>query len=222
MRKGTGSILVTMLVAGLFAVSSGYALGPVDGEVGVVWWANEQSMGLDGTSVGSDADALGGRAEVWLVDRWGVRAGLYRAENDMLGDEKTDYGSLDVMARVLSVTERNYLAVGVGWEQIEFGSGAGDETSGLRVIAEGRLGFGGIVYGYGQAAYMPSLDDFPGAKDVDGMEYDLGVSVEPAPFVSLRVGYRTTTVDFQGDGALIAGNYSVETDGFHAGVGLHF
>ena len=209
-------IVIGALVASAVAGSvAGQAAGPIDGEAAVVYWMS------DGTALGDggpelDSGAISGTAELWLFDRWGARAGIYQAEFADF-DEDVQYGSLDVMAKVFELTRNNYLALGVGWEDIELRSA---ETSGLRIVAEGRVGFASMVYGYGQAAYLPKLDEFPGFEDVNGTEFDLGVAVEPMPFLTIRAGYRNTTIDYKE--TLFSQDIESEAKGYHLGLGFHF
>ncbi len=212
-------LLSTSLMAAL-AIGSmpAVAAGPVDGEASLVWWMSDGTVyGEGGPEL--DEGGVGGRAEVWLFKRWGARAGLYRGGFDSSGDE-VEYGNLDLLARVFSPTENNFVAVGLGWERIDLAPGV--ETSGVRVVAEGRVGLVGIVHGYGQAAYLPDMDDFAGATDVDGMEYDFGVAIEPGPFMTIRAGYRNTTLDFTDTLVLPGSPVESEAKGYHVGVGFHF
>ena len=84
-------------------------------------------------------------------------------------------------------------------------------------------------------AYLPSLDDgvatLPGYgqfEDLSGHEYEVGISVKPAPFVNLRAGYRVHSIDFNqtgmdpnlGFGTEMAG--TAESSGFLAGLVFNF
>jgi len=191
------------------------ALGPVDGEVAVLYWTGDAEFG--GESV--DVDGPGVRAELWFFKNFGVSAELFKMEADSEGD--LDYTNLDIKWRPISPTENSFFALGAGWQQIDL---EGAEASGLRLVAEGRVGLAGIVYGYGRVAYFPSLGDLKVggetvATDVDGHEFDLGIAVEPMPFLSLWAGYRINNIDLNiGEG----GSTSLETSGFYAGAGFHF
>ena len=154
----------------------------------------------------------------------------------MLGDvdntgSSSDYTALDVMWKPFSPTENSFIAVGLGWQEMDFTalSFSGD-TSGLRVAVEGRVGIVGMVYAYGQAAYLPSMDDASNSSlttvtynDMNGLEYELGISWKPAPFISVRGGYRENQLDYtrvenSGDET----DESSESSGFLFGVGFHF
>ena len=206
-----GGLLLFCLVCG-----PSMALGPVDGEVAAVWWDNEFT---DNSGGSTDAAAPGFRANLWMKD-FGVRAAIFASDPDDLAVDKSDYLSLDVMYKAVSVTDKNYFAVGLGWEEFDM-SGLGD-TSGVRLALEGRVGMGNMAYAYGEGAYLPSLDDISGPggnfTDVDGTEYELGVGMSPAPFISLKAGYRETTFDFSQAG----GGGSVESSGFLIATGFHF
>ncbi len=212
-----------------------WAMGPVDGEIGAVYWANDfDSRGV--ASFSSGANAPGFRAELWLFQRYGLRAGQYRSDVDDFSLDTADYTSLDFMWRAFSPTENNFFALGVGWQEMDLGTiGLSGETSGARISAEGRIGVAALVYLYGQASYLPELDDTDAAvtalgrfESLSGHEYELGVSWKMAPFVSLRAGYRSQNVEFTqtrldpllGFGTEMDGE--VESGGFLAGLSLRF
>lgn len=170
------------------------ALGPIDGEVGAVWWASQtDSDGSAGFS-SSDAGTPGVRGDLWFLQRYGVRAGQYRSS-----DEGMDSTSIDVMWRAFAPSANNFLAVGLGWQDLQL-EDSGGETSGLRLALEGRVGFTDLIQAYAQGAWLPSLDDATGAagmyQDLDGYEYEVGVAWGAAPFMALRAGWRESTVGF--------------------------
>ncbi len=212
------------------------AVGPIDGEVGAVWWANEFQSTGGSTAISGDGDAPGYRAELWLFKKYGVRAGQFSSDLGDLSMDNADYLSVDVMWKVFSPTENNYFAVGAGWQDMDLASvGLDGNTSGARLTADGRVAAAGLVYFYGHASSLPSLDDADATiaadgtfEDLSGFETEVGVSVKLAPFVSLRGGYRTQTVDFTrtgfvplpGQPATVSGE--VESDGFLAGLTFRF
>lgn len=210
------AVSIFLVLAGPTAAS---AMGPVDGEVTAVYWF------ADGEAEGSsaDADGPGVRAEVWFFKNFGVSAEVFKLEfDDDFGNADFDTTNLDVKWRPISPTENTFFAVGAGWQKVEIES---VDTSGFRLVAEGRIGFAGIAYAYGRAAYMPSLDDievegFTVADNVDGSEYDFGLAVEPAPFLTLRGGYRKSELNY--DEVEGPGSMEISTDGFYAGAGFHW
>lgn len=215
-------LAVTALFLGLVMTGPAVALGPLDGEVGAVYWAND----FDVNNISSDSGAPGFRGEIWMMKKYGVRAGMYSSEYDDFGGGSSDYASVDLLWKPISPTENNFLAFGLGWQQTDLSDiGFDGDTSGIRVAAEGRVGLGGLFHGYLQAAYIPELDTTAAAdgisgpfEDVESMEYELGVSWKAAPFVSVRAGYRETSVDFVQDG----GGGTAESSGFLLGLGFHF
>ena len=176
------------------------AAGPVDGEVGALWWQNDLEMSNGTTSTSVDGSAPGFRAEVWLIDRYGVLANQYSSDTDGIGTESADYTSIDFMWRPFSPTKNNFVAFGLGWQQMDLGNTFGGTTSGPRLSVEGRVGLMDVLYAYGLGSYAPSLDEpTPALGTLDGLdshELELGVSWKMAPFVSLRVGYRENSVGF--------------------------
>jgi hypothetical protein len=190
-------------------------MGPVDGEVAAIYWfADGESS--DG---GEDADGPGLRAEVWFFKHFGISGEMFQL--DVGSDGDIDLTNLDVKWRPFSPTENSFFALGSGWQKIEL---EGVDTSGFRIVAEGRVGLAGFAYVYGRAAYFPSLDDLEVGgmtlgTDVDGSEYDLGVAFEPAPFLSVWAGYRRTKMNFT---FYEGGADKLQLDGFYAGAGIHF
>jgi opacity protein-like surface antigen len=192
-----------VLVLGL-AAAPAQAMGPVDGEFGAVWWASDFDVTMSDASVSDDAGAPGFRAEVWMFKRWGVRAERYSSKLDEFDGPDSDYTSVDFRWRAFSPSENNYFAIGVGWQQMDLATiGLDGSTSGARIGAEGRVALGGLFYLYGQGSYLPSLDDAPAVdpllghfENLDGYEFETGVSWKIAPFMSLRAGYRTQTINF--------------------------
>jgi hypothetical protein len=208
------AIAIAVSMAMLASASPARALGPVDGEAGIFWWANDFEGSLSNGDI--DAGALGGYGELWLGERWGMRGSLYRSDLEDVGLDSSDHIAIDLKRRFLSATDNTFFALGLGWEDIDLESG--ESTSGARLMAEGRVGLAGAVYFYGQTAWIPDLDDVAGRTDIDGREYEIGVVFDPLPFLSLRAGYRRFRLDF--DDA--TGSDSQETKGFLLGAGVHW
>ncbi len=222
-------LVVRVLLLSTLVATPALAMGPVDGEVGALWWANE----YDTEGASADAGVPGFNAELWWQSKFGVRAQVLGDVDDT--SSSSDYTAVDVMWKAFSPTENNFFAVGLGWQDMDFTAPnstlpvfSGD-TSGLRVAVEGRVGIVGMVYAYGQAAYLPSMDDATDSttsnqfNDMDGLEYELGVSWKPAPFISVRGGYRENQLDYDRVDVLGVNNSeSSESSGFLLGVGFHF
>ena len=212
------------------------AAGPVDGEFGAVYWLSDYD-GSGVTALSSDSGSPAFRASLWLFDKYGVKAGVYRSDLDDVGAiEASSYTSIDVMWRPLSPTSNNYIAVGLGWQEMDLNAiGLEGDTSGARVSAEGRVGLGRLFYAYGEGAYMPDLDDanattvgFGQFEDLSGYEYEAGISWKVAPFINVRAGYRVHSVDFNqtgldpllGFGSQFDG--TAESSGFLMGARFNF
>jgi hypothetical protein len=219
-----------LLALALFFSVPASAMGPVDGEVGAVWWANDHDSQYGESIVSSDAGAPGFRAELWFVKRYGIRAERYSSDTGDIGGGTSDYTSLDFMWRAFSPTENNFIALGAGWQEIDLDTvGLAGDTSGVRLALEGRVALGGLFYIYGQGYYLPSLDDaevadpaFGPLRNMDGHMLEAGISWKMAPFVSMRGGYRlhslnfsTTILDVEVDG-------EAESSGFLLGLSFRF
>lgn len=198
-----------------------WALGPVDGEVTALYWLSDTEVG----DTSESSSALGGRAELWFVKKLGVSAGLYRPspEGSLEGTD-FDYKNLDIKWRLLSPTENNFLAVGAGWQKIDFDdNGVEADTSGPRLVAEGRVGLVNILYFYGRGAYLPDLDDMEVGlvtfTDGKGHELEFGLQVKPMPFVQFFAGYRIQEESFDGP---LGFDIDLKHDGIVVGAGINF
>jgi len=228
-----------ILAAGFVLVGAGTAIeaaGPIDGEVGAIYWNSDfDSSGV--SALTSDAGSPGFRASLWLFNKYGVKAGVYRTDlDDFSAIETSNYTSLDFMWRPLSPTQNNYFAVGLGWQQMDLNTiGLEGDTYGVRLNVEGRVGLGKILFVYGEGSYLPSLDDatattvrFGQFEDMSGYEYEVGVSWKMFPFVQLRGGYRMHSVDFSQTGLDPLLGFGTEMDGtaessgFLAGLTFNF
>jgi hypothetical protein len=219
----TGAALL-LLVAG-----PALAVGPVDLEVGAVWWQSETEIESGSMSETYDSEAPGAHAQLW-VGNWGVNADWFETSIDEGGvDVDGTWFNVDVR-RQWAFTENNYFAVGVGWQMIDYDEW---DTSGLRVSAEGRVGLFGLVMGYAEAGFYPELDDIEDGdmvgEDVMGYDVEVGVMIHPAPFLRLRAGYRMSSLEFDyrfaGSPALMQEadpETSLSPDGFLVGVGFKF
>jgi hypothetical protein len=199
-------------LCGLLVLSFGVPLlaaGPVDGEVSALWWANEYDRNTQTSNVSEDGGSPGLRAELWMLERYGVRASMFGS--DVSDSQGADYASVDVMWKALAPTENNFVAVGLGWQQMDL-QGLAQETSGMRLAVEGRFGLVGMLYGYGSASYLPDLDDAAASdplagrlEDIDAFEYELGLAWNALPFMNVHAGYRVNNLSFTQETIQVAG-----------------
>ena len=192
----------------MFMPQKGHAAGPLDVEIGLTWWVHDVEVSGAGSS---SADDTGAYAEIWWAEGWGLATDYFNSDPDEGRFEDASDFSVDIKRRVLSPTENNYLALGAGWQDIDVASGA--STSGPRLLIEGRGGVG-ILFAYGQMAWMPDLGDTGVFRDVEGTETQVGLSLTPFPFLNLRLGYRVMDLDFRGG--------SRKADGYLLGGAVHF
>lgn len=221
-------ILVVLSLLAL-ASSMSLALGPVDVEAGIVYWDSETDFSLGSMSESFDSEDIGYFAEGWF-GKWGAKGAVYNVDFDDSGEEgdlSIEYTSLDLRRKLFAPSENNFFALGVGWQKIKIDTGDGNiDTNGFRLAAEGRVGLVGVLYIYGDAAYYFSLDDFDSeVTNPDGWELEFGLSYKPAPFVNLRAGYRTSSLDFDIDfseAVVGSASGSLEPSGFLVGVSVNF
>ncbi len=216
----------------LVLAAPAFAVGPIDGEVGLVWWQTDFDRSTDIEDVSIDAGAPGFRGELWFASKVGVRAETFSSDLGDLNEEDAEYLSADVMFRLFGVTDNNFLALGLGWSDMDFTeSGVLPvlvETSGPRATLEARIGVASMVQIFGHYTLMPELDDYDNAAgdvfaELEGQEYQLGVAWKVAPFMDLRAGYRSQTLEFTRQ-MTTATDYSGEVDstGFLLGLGFNF
>ncbi len=204
-----------VLIAGLLSALPAYALGPVDGEAGVLTWAVDTD---DYTDPSVDTASIGGYAELWLDQRWGLRAALYRVNEDVVSMAPDEQTLVDLKYRLASLTDNTFVALGLGWEQDRFG--AEGDTSGARVLAEGRVGVLGALYLYGEAGWAPQMGDLGLRQDLSSISVETGLVLDPLPFVSLRAGWRYHITDYTGS---ITGTSTREASyGLIIGGGIHW
>lgn len=197
------------------AIPNSHALGPLDGEAGIYWWANEFEAEFSNGEI--DAGALGGRGELWFDQKWGLGGQLYQSDLDDDSLDDAEYLNIDFKRRIFSLTDNTFLALGLGWQNVNIDH---DSSDGARVLLEGRVGLGGVVYLYGQTAWFPELDDFSNRSNVDGKEFEAGLSFDPLPFFSLRAGYRKIKIDYTNN--LNDTGESARSTGFVIGAGFHW
>ncbi len=200
----------------MFTLSStANALGPVDGEVILSLWNNQFESDLgDGEA---DVGSLTASGEIWIGDNWGLR--LARFESDL---EETELSNetrtqVELRRRLISASDNNFFALGVGAESIDLVNG--ESSEGLRLSAEARLALTPITYFYGRGAYLPWMEDAGTFTDITGSELEFGVSFTPFPFVSVKLGYLTLDLDYENAGG---SGGSASSDGILIGAGLHW
>lgn len=215
MRLSSSLAAVTSLFL-LLTSGPSHSLGPVDGELIASLWNNDfESDIADGEA---DFGSLTLSGELWLGDNWGLRAARY--ENDLEGTavENQTRTQLELRRRLLSFSDNNFFAFGVGAEQIDLING--ESTTGLRLSAEARLGITPITYFYGRGAYLPYMDDAGSFEELTGSELEVGVSFTPLPFLSVKLGYLTLDLDYTD--AQSGSGSSTRSDGFLIGAGIHW
>ncbi|HED14729.1 MAG TPA: hypothetical protein ENI62_13930 [Gammaproteobacteria bacterium] len=194
--------------------STALALGPIDGELGTIWWAN--SFQANNAAGNYSAGGYGIRGNLWLDNRWGLNGTMLQSDLNGIGLDSNNHYSFDIQRRIFSLSDNSYIALGLGWEQLNL---ANDSSAGSRLQISGRISLLGIAYLYGRSTWLPQLSDFAGYQDVSGTEHEAGISITPFPFLSLRAGYRRFSLDFTNATGL---GDSTESNGFILGAGFHW
>ena len=199
-----------------FLCANSYALGPVDGEIGIAWWATDFESDLAGANIDAGSTFIYG--EGWFGQNWGVRGAWY--DSDLEGEALSNQSRIDLEVRrkLFSVSDNNFFALGAGVENIDLENGG--DAQGLRVSAEGRFGIPGPIFFYGKIAWVPELGDVKNFDNISAREFDAGMHITPLPFMSLRIGYLKYELDY--DVAAVAGGAGSTTSGFYLGGGFHW
>jgi hypothetical protein len=221
--------LLKILATGLlFLLAAAPAAAAIDAEIELRYWADEASF--EGSGDPAEKNGMPGaglRADIAFFKRLAIAGEYYKlsGEDDFDGLDQTQI-SLDVKWRIIAPTENTFFALGLGYQGFEFDdAGETFDSTGYRIVADGRFGFIGILYVYGRLAYLPSLGDIEiegqtFAEGDSGYDLDIGLGIEPLPILSLWVGYRTQSFDFKQPGG--PGQLTVENTGPYIGAGVHF
>jgi hypothetical protein len=167
------------------------------------------------------------RADIALFKRLSLAGEYYQlsGEDDFDGLDQTQV-TLDAKWRIIAPTENTFLALGLGYQSLEFDDlGETFDSNGFRAVAVGRFGFIGILYVYGRLAYLPSLSDIEMggqtfAEGDTGTDLDVGLGIEPLPILTMWVGYRTQEFEFKQPGG--PGTLTIGNTGAYIGAGAHF
>lgn len=197
-------LLIAATVSVAAAGTPALALGPVDIDLGVVYWLSETGEGSEEV----DSEAPGGFVDLGFGDHWVVGASYYKADPE--GGDKVDFTNVSVKYKFISASRNNFFAVGAGAESL----GAADESAtSARVFVEGRVS-AKIVYFYARAAYLPSLGDLGPLRGDTGTDFDAGVGIKPLPFFYIYAGYTEKTREYE--------QVELSVKGPYAGVGFNF
>lgn len=205
-----GRVNVALLLVAVFGTHAAYGAGPLVNDRTIQWWAEPYPLEVADTDA---ADAsFNGFTEIWLSEEWGVRGARYESSLDDIGIDNSDHASIDFRRRVFTLSDRGFISLGAGWESI--GLDTGESSSGLRFTAGGEVGLGDSFSLYGHTSWLPELDDVGTRSNLEGQEFEAGLSYDPAPFVSVRLGFRRFKLDFDEGGS----TNSAESDGFILGA----
>jgi len=193
-----------------------WALGPIDGEITVSLWNNQFESDLVSGDV--DAGSLALNGEIWIGDKWGLKAARYESDLEGTAISNQSRTQIELRRRFFSLSDNNFLALGAGIEDIELFNG--ESSNGLRLSIEGRVAVTPVTYLFARGALLPDMSDAGGFSNLTGSEVELGASFTPFPFISVKVGFLRLNLDF--DNADGGAGSSTESDGFLIGAGIHW
>ena len=206
------AIFMTVSLAGVAYQT--HAAGEFYGQAGFDRWSSEYA-GLGNSIV--NEDSIKGFAELHWNSKWSVRGRIQSVDAYDLGYSDSEHMSVDLKRRFFSLSEKNYVALGAGWEEITLDDT--DTYSGLRLSAEGQLELGDDLSVYGQTSWLPELDDAISGANLEGRAFEAGFNFAPAPSLSVRFGYRRFRLDV---GDHTGSGQTRESDGFIFGAGYHW
>lgn len=183
-----------LLAAAALSTRPASALGPVDIELGAMYWDADTEI-VD-VSESASAPALFGN--VWLKNALGFGISRYEATpGGSLDGADSDFTSVDAKWRFLNATRNNFVAVGLGAEQLGI---VDDSTIAPRLVVEGRVSVK-MVYFFGKGAYLPSIGEMTiegiPVNGKTGMELEAGVGVHPIPLMSINLSYKSNQIDLE-------------------------
>ena len=206
------TIVASIVLSGLAYQANG--AGDFYGQAGLDRWSTEFA-GL-GKPVENE-ESIEGFAELWWNNKWSVRGQIQSFDSYTSGYSESEHLSVDLKRRFFSLSEKNYVALGAGWEEITLDNS--DTYSGLKLTAEGQLELASDISVYGQTSWLPELDDPISGSNLEGRTFEAGLNFAPAPSLSVRFGYRRFRLD-AGDQS--GAGESRESDGFIFGAGYHW
>jgi hypothetical protein len=221
-------LALKLMAAGTLALLlAAPAAAAVDAEIELRYWANDATFELSGEpDEKAGMPGTGLRAEIAVLKKLAFAGEYYKMSGeDMFDGVDSTQITLDAKWRIIAPTENTFFALGLGYQSLEFDDDESFDSSGYRLVADGRFGFIGILYVYGRLAYLPSLSDLEveGQTFADGdtgLDLDIGLGIEPLPILSLWVGYRTQSFDFSEPGG--SGSLTIGNTGAYIGAGVHF
>jgi hypothetical protein len=201
------------LLTAIVSIDRTNAVGPIDVELGALYWCASTDDGFAHEHSGAPA----GFGNLWIKNSFGVGASRYDARpKGSLEGTDSDFTTVDVRWRWLSVSRNNFVAVGLGAERVGL---VDDATTAPRVSVEGRVSVK-IVYFFARGAYLPTLGSMTiGGVPYDGktgLELEGGLAVKPAAFIHIYAAYKSNTIDMTGP----SGDVSLTSSG--PAVGLVF
>ena len=210
-------IMSKAILGVLLSVSMGNsakALGPIDGEIGLGFWNNHYEANLRNGEL--DVGTTFAHGELWLFNEWGVRGAYFDSDLEETSFNNQKRTQVELRKRFLSLGDNNFLAVGAGVENITLVDG--NDTNGLRLSAEARLGLPSSIFLYGRAAVSPVFESVNGYDDINSREIEVGAHLTPMPFVSLRLGYLQYDLNYSFNGM----DSNDTSSGFFVGAGVHW
>jgi putative salt-induced outer membrane protein YdiY len=187
---------------------------PADKGLGIGWWFRADAV--DKEEEFSAPHGGNESTELWWSRNWGVRKAHHPYRLGEAGIDASEHLSIDFKRRFFSLTNNSFVALGAGWQAIDLESG--ESSSGLRLTAEGRFELGDEVSVYGQTSWLPDLDGFGSHSRLEGQEFEAGLIYDPAPSISLKLGFRRFRLGYEHEG--IPG--SAESEGIILGAGYRW
>lgn len=153
---------------------------------------------------------------------WGLTGRTYHPELINNGDDEAvianDSYGLTWRKALLTLPRHGGLSAGLGWSSVRFEDG--DDSDGLQLLLEGRVGLNHAWSLYGRTRWLPELNESAGRRDLAAGAYEAGIMYRPAENLSLRAGVRAFRIDFTD--ALSDRGQGVHSGGVFVGGGIRF
>lgn len=130
-------------------------------------------------------------AEYWAKSKWGLSANFSSNDSSLLlGIPKNSkLLNVDVNRQLLrSKNKKNYLAVGLGWQNITVDDNL--DANGLRLSLLGKYSLANRLQVYGASSWFPELERVSSNSDLSGYNLEAGLLFKPKASISLQAGFR--------------------------------
>ncbi|MGH1543755.1 MAG: hypothetical protein ACRBHB_25370 [Arenicella sp.] len=203
-RKTNNSVLAT-IISIVFtlcvALPSAYADSSYDDDFSYqsglktpeyIWVSDKLSIK---TKSGVTKDSFATKAEYWSKSKWGVSGNFTNNDTQLFGEPaSSEIKNIDVNRQLFrSRNSANYLAVGLGWQEIDIANEINAEGPSFSLL--GKLNFANSFQVYGTSSWFPELDKTTSRDNLSGYQLEAGLLFKHRSSLSLKAGVRVLDLD---------------------------